>query len=999
MFKFLSLATLLPTLPLLAQDKTPHPGEKLYQINCAACHLADVLVVGPSLVEISQTYSSEKQAEFITWAKAPGKKNPKLIQMPSMAHVPDADLIKIHDYILSSTQGVEEKKRGSLFPTFKEPKRPLPYVARTSMPDSSPASIATVLENGLSACWDTEACRFRYAYVGDKTNLFSMWRPASLPNKPYYRETSEKLLSLPGKPEFLGYRLINKTPEFSYRIGNVIVKERLSSETPVPSTPAQNNTITRHFRITNNTDPITLHLSAEGKNIGISTSKGTFIDGNLTLTAKEAESFTLSIKHNQWQAPEPTAYKKSIGQRPVGQPTTPSANTADWSHYYTLQNIPVPATVDHQIGGVTTLRDGRIAACFNSGEIYLYSFEKKSWSLFARGLALPLGIIEDTDGSLIVTQWAELTRISDTDGDGTADYYQNLCDDFGITGNYHEFAYGPARDSKGNLYISLNVASNGAGIQEIIRGPWNPIGLERELHIVKDKEAWKKNKLKAGRMYSRVPYRGCVIKITPEGKASPFAYGFRSPDGIHIDEQDRLWITDNQGDWRGTSPLYHVTEGGFYGHPASLVWKENWNRNPLEVPVEELEEMRTPAAALFPHGELANSPTQPIDTIAPELFGLPKDELLIGDMNQPHLIRFLSEEVDGTTQGAFIPFLFSTDLGIGNHRLTFDKTGNLWIGKTHIKWAGDEGLKKITWNKKQPLLATGVSLLKDGFKVTFNRPLKETPKLNISRHTYHYHAKYGSEKLDLQEIKPTASKLSSDGKTLTITLPEITARRLYTIELKGATDSEGLPLMGDILRYNVVKTRPKETAFINLFQNNDLSQWHAKKKEGQWTFKNGIASRGPLKTGGMGSNGKYQNFELHFEWNISKGGNSGVIYRAGKGRGLEYQILDDERHVRGKTPTSSAAALYDLVAPITDKTYKPAGQWNSGRIIANGNHIEHWLNGTKVLEIEIGSPDWNERFQKSKYSEIENYGTKASWIQFQDHGADVHFRNVKIREL
>jgi len=789
-------------LPLLAQDKTSHPGEQAFKINCAACHLADVLVVGPSLVEVARNYPADKQADFITWAKTPGKKNLKLIQMPSMAHVPEADLAKIHDYILTSTKGLTEKKRSFLYPAFEEPKRPLPYVVRTSMPDSSPASVAIVLENGLTACWDTEACRFRYAYLGDKTNLFSIWKPASLPNKPYYRETSADLLSLPGKPQFLGYRLINKIPEFHYRIGDVDIKEFLASN-------IRRGTFTRHFIIANHTGPLTLDLSGKGK-ATLTSNKGTLKNGVLTLTNEEAKSFTLKITAKNWKSPKKGKEHSSVAQRPVAPPTPPSTDTSDWSHYYSLQNIPVPATVDHQIGGVTTLRDGRLAVCFNSGEVYLYSPGGKSWSLFARGLALPLGILEEPDGSLIVTQWAELTRLRDTDKDGLADSYENVCNSFGITGNYHEFVYGPARDSKGNLYLSLNVASNGDGIQDIIRGPWNPIGLPRELHIVKnDPEAWKKNKLKAGRMYSRVPYRGCVLKITPDGKATPFAYGFRSPDGIHLDAQDRLWVTDNQGDWRGTSPLYHVTEGGFYGHPASLVWKEGWTRNPLEVPVAELEKMRTPAAALFPHGELANSPTQPINTIAPELFGLPKGELLIGDMNQPHLVRFLSEEVDGTVQGTLIPFLFSPSLGIGNHRLTFDKSGNLWIGKTHIKWAGDEGLKKITWNKKHPLLATGVSLKKDGFKITFNRPLKEAPKLKLSRHTYHYHEAYGSPKVDLKNVDPTNSQLSSDGKTLTITLPEITARRLYTIELKGATDTQGLPLMGDILRYNVVKTRPK----------------------------------------------------------------------------------------------------------------------------------------------------------------------------------------------
>jgi hypothetical protein len=480
----------------------------------------------------------------------------------------------------------------------------------------------------------------------------------------------------------------------------------------------------------------------------------------------------------------------------------------NWHDYYQVEPVPSPVGVDNQSGGITTLRDGRIAACFNSGEIQIYSPTTNTWSLFAQGLSLPLGLLEEEDGSLVTMQWAELTRLRDTDQDGVADHYETICNDFGLTGNYHEFAYGPARDSMGNYYVSLNVASNGAGIQDHIRGPWIDIGLDRESHLAsRGADAWKKNKGAAGRMYSRVPYRGCVLKITPDGRSSVFAYGFRSPDGIHVDEKDRLWITDNQGDWRGTSPLYHVTEGGFYGHPASLVWKKGWTRNPLEVPVEELEKMRTPAAGLFPHGELANSPTQPINTIAPELFGLPKGELLIGDMNQPHLIRFLAEEVEGAVQGAMIPFLFSTDLGIGNHRLTFDKNGSLWISKTHIKWAGDEGIKKITWKKKQPLLATGVSLLRNGFQVTFNRPLKEVPKLKISRHTYHYHKEYGSPKVDLQTVKADEATLSGDGKILTIKLPEIIERRLYTIELEGAIDSRGEALMGDILRYNVVKKR------------------------------------------------------------------------------------------------------------------------------------------------------------------------------------------------
>ena len=481
---------------------------------------------------------------------------------------------------------------------------------------------------------------------------------------------------------------------------------------------------------------------------------------------------------------------------------------ADWSDYYDFEDIPNPPGVNNQIGGILALKDGHVAACYYSGEVYFYNPAKKSWSLFAQGLHCPLGLLEDQDGSLLVMQWAELTRLSDTDKDGVADHYQTICDDFGLTGNYHEFAYGPARDAEGNLYVALNVASNGAGIFKNVRGPFTTNGLARELMDKRPGNDWKKVKKEAGRMYSRVPYRGCILKITPDGKASPFAYGFRSPDGIGFDDQGRLWVTDNQGDWRGVSPLYHVTEGNFYGHPASLTWKKNWTRNPLDVPVEELESLRTRAAGLFPYGDLANSPTQPIPTIDPEKFGLPKSEILIGDMNQPVLTRFIAEEVNGSTQGVMIPFLFSMDLGIGNHRFTFDKDGAMYVGKTHIKWAGGEGIKKVTWKKKPFFIVENVSLKKDGFVVSFNHPLGDkTPTFEISRNTYNYGPEYGSPKVDEKSVEPTGITVSNDRKSLKITLPQIDEHRLYTIEVKNAADTSGLPLMGDKLYYTVVKKR------------------------------------------------------------------------------------------------------------------------------------------------------------------------------------------------
>ncbi|MFC3121384.1 hypothetical protein [Agaribacter flavus] len=475
-----------------------------------------------------------------------------------------------------------------------------------------------------------------------------------------------------------------------------------------------------------------------------------------------------------------------------------------WDDYYTFKSITIPPEVNAQIGGLTVLKNGNIAAAFHRGEVLIYDPNEDKWQTFAHGLHEPLGLHELADGSLILAQMAELTRLVDEDKNGQADFYQTISDDFGLSGNYHEFAFGPAVDSKGNYYISLNVASNFAGIFENIRGTFSPFGPSRDTMTDWRNDEWK-NTLRhtAGRMFSKVPYRGWVLKITPEGKASPFASGFRSPNGLYVDKNDKLWVTDNQGDWLGTSPLYHVQEGKFYGHPASLVWNKGWDRDPLDVSAHSLNQMRTPPAGLFPHGELANSPTQAIAPPQNKLFGLPTDELIIGDMNQQRLIRFLPDQVNGVMQGAAIPFLETAQLGIGNNRFAFDLSGNLWIGKTHLGWAGDEGIKSVAWNKKPYLFVSDVTLTKNGFKISFSLPLDTKPSIAAEAHTYHYHAKYGSPKVDHSANIKVNTTLSEDRKTMWINYPQLASGYVYTMNLRGAQTQDSQALLGNIIRYTV----------------------------------------------------------------------------------------------------------------------------------------------------------------------------------------------------
>jgi hypothetical protein len=212
-----------------------------------------------------------------------------------------------------------------------------------------------------------------------------------------------------------------------------------------------------------------------------------------------------------------------------------------------------------------------------------------------------------------------------------------------------------------------------------------------------------------------------------------------------------------------------------------------------------------------------------------------------------------------------------------------------------------------------------------------------------------------------------------------------------------------------------------------LFDGHTLAGWHGFQKHAPpkkgWHVADGCIvnpkSNGrPNGSSGcdLVTDGKYLNFEFYFEWRMSPAGNSGVqylvdelrpptapLYRGDTGHspvGFEYQLLDDKLHPDGKRgPTHKAGAIYDLFG-AEKKTLHPVGEWNESRIIVNGNHVEHWLNGSKVAETDLGSDTLREAIAKSKFHVVPGFGTKiATPLCLQDHGEEVAFRNLKIREL
>jgi len=220
--------------------------------------------------------------------------------------------------------------------------------------------------------------------------------------------------------------------------------------------------------------------------------------------------------------------------------------------------------------------------------------------------------------------------------------------------------------------------------------------------------------------------------------------------------------------------------------------------------------------------------------------------------------------------------------------------------------------------------------------------------------------------------------------------------------------SSAQPIAFERLSGSNTLTSSEQTAgWRLLFDGSTTSGWRGFRQPGVpagWQVVDGALTR--VAAGGdLITTDRFANFELDLEWQIAPGGNSGIMFRvsevaadAAHLTGPEVQVLDNIG-APNPGPLGFAGACYGLYAPSQDVT-KPAGSWNAVRLIANGSHIEHWLNGVKIVEYELGSADWLARREQSPYRDVPTYGREpAGSIALQDHGARVAFRNIKLRVL
>lgn len=444
---------------------------------------------------------------------------------------------------------------------------------------------------------------------------------------------------------------------------------------------------------------------------------------------------------------------------------------------YEIETIKIPEGILFHVTGLDVAKDGTVYCATRFGDVW--SLSQNKWTHFAAGLHEPCGLLVDDDGSIVVAQKPELTRLIDLNKDGKADEYIKLSNDWLFSNNYHEFNFGVVKDNEGNYVGTLNLAH----------------GDDKALKV-------------GGIMVSRGGYRGWAYKVTPDGQFIPWASGLRSPAGIGKMPNGDIFYTDNQGDFVATSTLHHIRKDHFYGHPVSLQDKGFSREKLQEMTDAEFDKMNTPPVAWIPYNEVAWSPGNPEWDATEGKFGPFKDQFFIGDHTSSSIFRVSLQKVNDTYQGCVFNFMNGFQSGV--IRLKFDQQGALWVGETGRGWRtrGNKpyGLEKVTWTGLVPFEVQDLKMNKNGFEVKFTKEIDSTTMENFKlQHWWYKHRRaYGSPKHKVTPLQPKNVSLSSDKKTLTVVC-DLIEKKVYAFDFSNLKSFNGKSLVNPKAFYTLVQ--------------------------------------------------------------------------------------------------------------------------------------------------------------------------------------------------
>lgn len=452
--------------------------------------------------------------------------------------------------------------------------------------------------------------------------------------------------------------------------------------------------------------------------------------------------------------------------------------------YYRIVDVPLPAGVYLEAGSFVSLPDGRLAVGTRRGEILLLSGigdenPRPTVSTYASGLDEVLGLAY-RDGAFYATHATEVTRITDTNGDGRADRFDTVSDKWGF-GHYHEFALGSKFDAAGNLYVALGLSES-----------YN----------------------------SKALFRGWALKITPDGMTIPLCSGLRSPLGVGENEHGEMFYVESQGPWNGACSLKHLKPGGFMGHPVSFNWypyAPNMGPEPvkpntpsrMEIERKRVKEL-VPYAVVFPYKKMGRSISAFEVNRSGGKFGPFENQMFVGDYSLSIVMRVTTERVNGVWQGACYPF--REGLGTGILAVHFTPRGQLVAGGTNRGWPvrgmKDNLLQRLDWTGRTPFEILDIRVQSDGFIVRFTRPVNPAvasrpQNYGLQTYTHIYQQGYGSPEVDHTRPTVTAVEVAPDGMSARLRVQGLMQGHIHDFHLPALRSRDGEPLLHDRAYYTL----------------------------------------------------------------------------------------------------------------------------------------------------------------------------------------------------
>lgn len=647
------------------------------------------------------------------------------------------------------------------------------------------------------------------------------------------------------------------------------------------------------------------------------------------------------------------------------------------------------------VGGMAFLPDGRLAICTwdEQGAVYFVDGLGKGPArakLFASGLGEPLGIAY-WNGDLYVTQKGEVTRLRDLDGDGTADEFKAVAYGWGVSPNYHEFTFNLV-PFQGSFYISSSVPLRGGHTNYTpeINGA-NPA-------------------------YSTPVGPGRVFKINPvSGAYESIANGLRTPNGMNIGVDGRLFVADNQGSWLPSSTLYCIGDAATYLHAE----QPGGPSDPSSV------------AVWFPHGEIGNSPSQMV--LVPD--GVYRGQMLIGDVTHGGIKRVQLEKVDGKYQG--VVFRHSQGLEAGVNRLVWGPDGCLYVGGigSNGNWnhKGHKfGLERLRPTGKVPFEMLEVGARKGGFQIRFTHPLAVGAEALLAKATvrswrYKPLIEYGGPKLDEKSLAVARVRVSEDRSEVWFDTPGMEAGTVVYFNLGDVKSNKGGLLWSPEAWYSlqriptvVTQVPARQALFATPPRGADIligkggkGKLAPKDGKSKWRVVGDtleVVHDPSVSIGGSDhvSTESYDDCLVHLEWFSQPGGDLATQTNGNSGVKLqefyEIQIMNAPGIVDLSAPAAKfneAGSVYRQTPPTWNPSYG-AGVWQTydiwftapkfenGKKVANARATVFW-NGVRVHDnVEIK--------EKTGLSAPETPGEHPLLLQDHANHAEgpVRFRNTWV---